>query len=83
MRFGLARDISITEAINRDEVDLMNAVKHVLFSDDLRAAILALRGESAIHFMDLLQEVGLNGLLGCNCINRVGSSWIALVHFDM
>jgi hypothetical protein len=64
MRFGLARNESITEAINRDEVDLMHAMKHVLFSDDLRAAILVLREERAIYFMDLLQEVGLTGLFG-------------------
>jgi DNA-binding MurR/RpiR family transcriptional regulator len=83
MTFGLARDESITEAINRDEVDLMNAMKHVLFSDDLRAAILALRGERAIYFMDLLQEVRLTGLFGCYGTNHICSFWIALGHLGM
>jgi hypothetical protein len=83
MRLGLARDELITEAIHCDEADLMNAMKQVLFSDDLRAAILALRGERAIHFMDLLQEVRLTGLTVCHGTKRLYSFLIALAHFGM
>jgi hypothetical protein len=83
MRLGLARDESVTRAIHRDESDLVGAMKHVLFSDDLRAAILALRGQHAVQFMDLLQEVRTTGSFLCDGTKRFCSSLTSLARFNI
>jgi hypothetical protein len=74
MSLGLARDDSITAAIRADEMELACHMRYAVTSAELRAAILALREEDAVEFMDSLQEVfrenpfarvGIDSVLSC------------------